>query len=418
MRDGILVSSPDLRPSLMSILKGLCEESLLDGLVTTLAFDRAKACGKIAASVCRILPKKIRSALERRFLPDYFKGRVDTLVYREILRLLAAASGNRILAHRVWLWSELEFDKQVARRFAGWYRCIYGMEHSSLETFRRQKASGGLCILRQVMAHGRVALEVTRSQLEAYKEYADERATFFLQDMHRSLDRKEEEYRLADLIMVNSNFVKDTFIKCGIDKDKIASVPTGCPGVAHTAARSGTGAQKLIFLFAGRLSLRKGLIYLIEAWRMLNAGNHAELWLVGQREVPEELLKKNISGIRYFGALSSSELPPLYARADVFVLPTLLEGLAYVVLEALSAGLPVITTRESGCGTFVNDGVNGIIVESADSQSLRSAMEWAIKNRARLPDMGKASLEQARSWTLEDSNRAHLKVIRDFLENK
>lgn len=418
LKEGILVFTPDLRPSLMSILKGLAEAHLLGLCITTLAIDGRTLTGKFMKMIRDILPRRYAKGIERRFLPDFLEGKNRFFSYGEILRLLANGLGNRIFAHRVWLWSEFEFDRKVAARYAGIYSCVYGMEHGSLFTFRRQKESGGFCLLRQVMAHGSAVIETFKRQIEEFPEYADSRSRFFLEDMSRALKRKEEEYRLADLIVANSEFVRDTFVRSGVEADKIAVIPTGCPAIQAASANSGRGSGKLIFLFAGRLSLRKGLPYLLEAWRMLGAQNSAQLWLAGEIEISQSLLKKSGEGIRYFGAVGPQELSDLYRKADVFVLPTLLEGLAYVVLEALSSGLPVITTRESGCGRLVEDGLNGVMVQAADAAALYKAFDWCLNNRKRLMDMGKASLDMALSWTQEDSNRRHLEVVRDFLDKR
>jgi len=417
MQKGILVSSVDLRPSLMSILKGLDESALLKEVVTTVAIDADSIFGRCIRAICSILPSNWKRGIERRFLPNFLRGKVQALYSCEIARLLAKGLGNEAFAHRVWLWAELGFDHQVAEHYSGLYSCIYGMEHSSLETFQKQKKIGGLCILRQVMAHGRRAVDVIKREINKFPEYAGAYGRYFQKDMQRALARKELEYQLADMIVVNSSFVKETFMQEGIEPEKIVVIPTGCPYCSHSPANAGGGNRPLVFLFVGRLSLRKGLTYLIKAWHLLKPGRAAELWLVGQAELPNNIFKGQ-EGIRYFKALSPSNLARIYRQADVFILPTLLEGLAYVLLEALSFGLPIITTKESGCGDFVQNGRNGLIIESADTDALCSAMAWCLEHREKLQDMGRVSLEQARAWAVEDSNRAHLMAVQHFLKEK
>jgi len=275
-----------------------------------------------------------------------------------------------------------------------------------------------LCILRQVTTHGRAVLDVIQREISKFPEYSGSYGRRFLSDIQRSLRRKEEEYRLADLIVANSDFVKDTFVQSGVRADKIVAIPTGCPDASGPPANSGRGSAGLIFLFVGRLSLRKGIPYLIQAWNLLKPQGRAELWLAGEREIPESIFKGKDSSMRFLGVLSASQLSRVYRRADVMVLPTVLEGLAHVVLEALSCGLPVITTRESGCGSLVQNGDNGFIIEASNVESLSQAMAWCLENRSKLVLMGTASMEKARSWTIEDSNRAHLLVIQEFLRGK
>lgn len=418
LKPGILVSAIDLRLSLSSILADLSRASLLAKVVTTIAINPDNLCGKSIQVLSRLLPKSLASGLKRRYLPDFLRGKVDTIYSRELLRLMVGKLEDQILSQRLWLWAELGFDRQVAARYSGIYACIYGMEHASFETFTRQKEKHGLCILRQVASHGRKTAEITKSELDKFPEYNDAFMRLFLQDMPRALLRKEKEYQLADLIVANSDFVKETFIVKGVPAEKIEVVPTGCPVRTGVLANAGRGEKPLVFLFVGRMSLHKGLHYLVQAWHLLKAGKNAQLWLVGAKELSNITLDDPGSGIRYFGVVTSEKLAEIYAQADVFVLPSLLEGLAYVLLEALSYGLPVITTRESGCGDFVQNGQNGFIVDSANAAALAQAMACCLEQRQELQKMGELSWEKARSWTSADSNRRHLEIIREFLEKK
>ena len=418
LKSGILVSSVDLRLSLSSILEDLCKASLLARVVTTVAINPDNLFGKSIEALARFLPRNWASGIKRRCLPDFLRGKVETIYSRELLRLLVSKLGNEILSQRVWLWAELGFDRQVAAKFSGIYTCIYGMEHGSCETFTRQKEKQGLCILRQVTAHGREPAEITKREIDKFPEYNDAFRRLFLKDMQRSLARKEKEDEFSDLIVANSNFVKETFVSRGVPAEKIVVVPTGCPTCPKVCANAGTDNKPLVFLFVGRMSLLKGLHYLIQAWYLLKAGKKAQLWLVGAKDLPNTKLQDSHAGIRYFGVLSPQGLAKIYARADVLVLPTLLEGLAYVLLEALSYGLPIITTRESGCGDFVQNGQNGFIVDAACADVLSQAMAWCLEHRQDLKKMGELSQQKARSWTTIDSNRTHLKAIREFLEKK
>lgn len=418
LKSGILVSSVDLRPSLSSILEDLSKVSLLARVVTTIAINPDNLFGKFLGIISRFLPAGWASGIKRRVLPDFLRGKVDAICFRELLRLLAGRLGNEFFSQRVWLWAELGFDRRVARTYGGIYTCAYGMEHSSCETFTRQKDARGLCILRQVTAHGREGAEVIKRETDKFPEYTDAFMHLCLKDIERSLSRKEKEYRMADLIVANSSFVKESFVSRGVPAEKIAVVPTGCPACADISANAGKGDKPLVFLFVGRMSLRKGLLYLVKAWRLLKAKEKAELWLVGSEELPKSVFHHPGDGIRYFGILSPQRLAEIYAQADVFVLPSLLEGLAYVLLEALSHGLPIITTRQSGGRDFVDNGQNGFIVDAANADALSEAMAWCLEHRQELKNMGHISRQKARSWTVIDSNRAHLEIIQEFLAKK
>jgi glycosyltransferase involved in cell wall biosynthesis len=406
------VVTQDLRSSLRSIMEGLNEVGLLKQVVTTIGLNPYGVWKKLSENPA--CPDQIRKGIQRRILPEFLKDKTEFLFFSEVIRILASKLVGNVTAHRVWRWAELNFDRQVAEKYAGRYQCIYGMEHSSLETFRRQKEKGGFCLLRQVMAHAKSVAAIHRRFKSANSEvpYYE----LMESEMDQIVARKEAEYELADLIVANSDFVRDSFIEAGIDAKKVIAIPTGCPEPSGRYARSGMGNRSLRFLFAGNLSYRKGIVNLLAAWKELNIGERAQLHLAGPIEM--QSLDLNLAGVQYHGALSFGELQKLYLETDVFVLPTMLEGLAHVILEALSVGLPIITTKESGCGALIQNQRNGLLIKSNDTQELQLALGWCLENREKLPHMGQESLLQAKNWSVADSNREHLRVIKDFLNAK
>ena len=192
-------------------------------------------------------------------------------------------------------------------------------------------------------------------------------------------------------------------------------MPTGCPSVDPIGSQSGRGTAPLRFLYVGTLSLRKGLPYLIEAWRQADLADHAELWIAGNPEFDIEPLIGGLSNIRYLGLLPKEVLRETYRQADVMLLPTLCEGLAHAVLEALAHGLPILSTRACGAGDLIVSGENGLIVAEADSSALAEALIEMTNKRANLPAMGARSAERARGWTVDDLNAAHLREVTEFI---
>jgi glycosyltransferase involved in cell wall biosynthesis len=228
-------------------------------------------------------------------------------------------------------------------------------------------------------------------------------------------ERKEKEYELADLVVANSIYVRDTFLEAGFPESRIVAIPTGCPAPVARGIVRKRKDDRFRFLCVGTVSLRKGIPFLLEAWKGLQGARHAELILAGPMDLANSEMLGRLDGVRWLGKLGKSDLDAEYAQADVFLAASLCEGLAHSLLEALSFGLPIITTRESGAGDFVEPGKNGLIVEAANSKSLRLAMESMMDRRADLQEMGRNSLDKARAWSVQDSNRAHLKALEAFL---
>jgi glycosyltransferase involved in cell wall biosynthesis len=159
---------------------------------------------------------------------------------------------------------------------------------------------------------------------------------------------------------------------------------------------------------------RKGLYYLLSAAAKLPA-NQVEVVLCGRGFIDHEL-------IRLFGSvnievkvgLSSQDLVSEMHKADVFVLPSLTEGFAHVILEAMSAGLPVITTSNTCGPDVVSEGVDGFIVPIRSTEMLAAKLDWCAIQKDQLFQMGQQAARKARQYTWN----AFRHKVRDFAVNQ
>ena len=395
-------------------MHGLAERDLIGRVATTISVPRA--LGRGIARVPWAGPR-LASLLRRREVPAFLDGVVDNIWAGELLRNSSSRFASDTMTDAIFNWAITRFDNIVSRRYAGRYRYVYGMDFSSAATFAAQKAKGGFCILRQVSPHFVTFAATLRRECERFPQLVTDYHRLILRDVDAHTSRRAAEHDLADLIVTNSDYVRDTFIQNGVSASKVIAVPTGCPSLDVIGARSGGGGGPLRFVYAGRLSLRKGFHYLMQAWRLAAFGDRAELWIAGSSELNMANEIAAQSNIRYLGALNSDTLADVYRKCDVMVLPTLSEGLAHVVLEGLSFGMPVITTVASGAGALVTNWDNGFIVPEADVEALSAAMASAVASRSGLMKMGQLSRERARAWTVADSNAEHARVIVEFLKS-
>jgi glycosyltransferase involved in cell wall biosynthesis len=189
--------------------------------------------------------------------------------------------------------------------------------------------------------------------------------------------------------------VKKSFVAQGIPAERIAVVPYGIDP-APMAKASTRDHNRFRVLYVGQIDIRKGLRYLIAAFEQLRHPNK-ELWIVGPTTSQTGIADLTLpTGTRFFGVLKGEELAQVYREANVFVLPTIEEGLALVLGEALSFGVPVVTTVNSGGDDLFTDGVEGFIVsirspdaiaerlqQLADQPELRMKMSLAAQARSR-----------------------------------
>jgi glycosyltransferase involved in cell wall biosynthesis len=199
---------------------------------------------------------------------------------------------------------------------------------------------------------------------------------------------EDDEHRLSDIIVVPSAFVSETLTSQGVPRAKIRVVPFGTDLSVFKPSEPRRPVGRVIFLFVGSLSARKGVPTLLEAWRAA-AMVDTELWLAGSGSLPRSEIAGLPAGVRLFGPQSRDQVAALMRAADVFVFPSFFEGLAQVQIEALASGLPVIGTRESGAGELVRDEHNGFVVPAGDAAALADRMKQLAgrpRDLARLRD--------------------------------
>ncbi len=189
------------------------------------------------------------------------------------------------------------------------------------------------------------------------------------------VERELRESEDADAVAVPTRFAADTFLAHGVPRDKVHVNPYGIDPARFPAPRPpSAGRHALRILFVGRVGLRKGIPWLLRAFASL--GRHAALELVGPVEKGMEtvLAGEPTEGVAMAGPLTREGLARAYARADIFCLPSIEEGLALVLLEAMAAGLPVVATDVSGAAELIRPEREGFVVPAGDARPLHDAL--------------------------------------------
>jgi starch synthase len=165
-------------------------------------------------------------------------------------------------------------------------------------------------------------------------------------------------------------------------------------------------------LFVGHLSQRKGIGYLLEAFRSLKLPN-AELVLMGGLAGGGQGLAKYRDSFRHVAPVPHAELPEYYQQADIFVLPSLYEGSALVIYEALASGLPVITTPNSG--SVVRDGMEGFVVPIRDARAVAEKIARLYEDRALCQATGAQARRRAEEFPWSAYRRRLAEFIRPLV---
>lgn len=205
-----------------------------------------------------------------------------------------------------------------------------------------------------------------------------------------------DDLRHADRVMVNSDFVKDTFLHQGWDPDRVEVLYQGLDDsffdlLQPPAEASLEGPLKLIF--AGAFEQRKGADHVAKALEALDDLDWT-LELVGP--IDEAMARKheaflNNPRVAVVGRVDRRELAARLSAADVFLFPSLAEGSARVVFEALACGCYAVTTKNSG--SIVEDGVHGALVQPEDPMTTVDALREAAADRGRIREIGRKNAD-------------------------
>jgi glycosyltransferase involved in cell wall biosynthesis len=217
---------------------------------------------------------------------------------------------------------------------------------------------------------------------------------------------KRRLVKAADAIVVPGQASAEYVRALGAERARVFVAPNAVDNGLYAACAgdrsSRTGPVR--FLFAGRLESGKGVLPLFDAWAGVAA--EAELTIVGdgslRERVRERVAHAAMPPVRALGHLDREGLAEEYARADVFVFPSVSDPWGLVINEAMASGLPIVTTTAPGAVVdLVADGDNGIVVAPFDAGALLAAMEDLARDPGRRRAMGERSAERIRTQTPE-----------------
>lgn len=188
----------------------------------------------------------------------------------------------------------------------------------------------------------------------------------------------------VDFVLSPSGFVTRSFLARGFQPEQILRnvypVNLSCFAPAREPRPV---ARPLTLVCTGSLSLRKGTPYLLEAFRLVRKKiPNARLLLTAavQDNVKPVLAQYRDLPIEWSPPLPHAQLAERLRGADIFLLPSLEDGFAQTVTEALACGLPAITTANTGASDLIQSGVNGEVVSIRDPQAIADAvLKWAEK---------------------------------------
>jgi glycosyltransferase involved in cell wall biosynthesis len=298
-------------------------------------------------------------------------------IYVMSLKLKMPSKISRYLA----FLSKLEQDR-MCRKYMDDCDVFIFYNGSGLNSSRLGRKHGVISIVEAVNSH-------VEYQEDLLREEHEKRGLIWIPFPENEKNRRLTEYREADYILLPSEFVKRSFISKGFSESKLLKVPYGFNrlNISDTFNIVKSKRDDFTILYVGSISVRKGVRYLIEAFKGLDCSKK-RLVIVGPNNNDGALEGVILTDeIVFTGVLKGLQLEETYKSADVFCLPSLEEGLALVLGEALSYGLPIIATCNTGADDIISDGVEGYIVPISDSESILNRLQSLVDNPEALEEM-------------------------------
>ena len=215
-------------------------------------------------------------------------------------------------------------------------------------------------------------------------------------------------YGQLDTVFVNSEEYRQSWIKHGLNPERLKILPRGLDtDLFHPARREPAFFEKfgacngeVRLLYVGRVSREKDLDLLAAAYRLLrDEGLPVQLFVVGHGPY-SDAFAKSLPEAFFTGYLRGNELAAAYASADIFVFPSTTDTFGNVILEAQACGLPVVVSDSGGPKELVQDKGNGLITKSHDVEDFARAIRALVTNPALRERMGKSARNSVvdRSW--------------------
>ncbi|CAO6124608.1 RfaG Glycosyltransferase [Candidatus Pelagibacterales bacterium] len=320
-------------------------------------------------------------------------------------KLFSKGYSNKILYLN--LWSAKLFANGIIKNGLKGAKYIYLQRNDSLEILREAKKKKIFTILEQNIAPASTELKELEKEYKTFKDWSE--SNYYESSYFRELlEREKKEHNLADIIVSPSNYVKQAIISENkISKQKIRVIEYGVDG-NKIFYRKIKKKNKLNILTVGNVSLRKGVQYTCQA--AMNLSNEMNFRIIGEINIFPKIINQFDNIIDFRGQVTKINLKAHYEWADIFLLPSLCEGSATSTYEAMTHGLPVICTKNTG--SVISNNKEGFIIETRNSNSIVEKLNYFNENRDKLLEFQKKSFLLSRNYTLRSYEDRFIQFIK------
>ena len=285
---------------------------------------------------------------------------------------------KKILGYNLRPWMK-QFDNFVFDKITSLIMrkadILYGFAGCSLLCGKKIKKNGGKYYLDRACPH----IEFQNNILINESHKTDIR---FFSANPKTYKRCINEYTEADKIITPSSYTQKTFLDRGFNENKVFIAPLiGKNEIRDIEISPISESDGITFAFIGENLLRKGITYVLEAWKMLDTNTHKliirtnSLDIYNNSKIKTLLNQDGIIVKEYY-----KDINDFYNEVDVLCLPSIDEGFGMVVLEAMSNGIPTIISKNVGASDLISDKANGMIVNPGNADEVYQVMKYFINS--------------------------------------
>lgn len=394
----ILISHPSGNSNVRAIANGFLTQGLLYQFHTSIAVFPNNFWHKISKL-------KGLGDISRRSFDSGLQAYTEAYPVKELGRMIASKLSLNSLTKsetgifcvdRVYQNLDKKISKKLKSAKKNGLTAVYAYEDGALETFIAAKKLGLECIYDLPIAYHTLLQELLHEEALRKSSWA-----FTLgggiNDSDQKLERKKKELELADTIVVASDFVRQSLPKWANEK-KIIQSPFGTPFSSNQFELEEKNInKKLRILFVGSMTQRKGLADLFDAMQLVDPSK-VELVVLGSLAAPLSFYSDQIK-FTYEPTRSHDKVLELMRSCDVFCLPSIVEGRALVIQEAMSQGLPIIITANTGAEDLIVDEETGFLVPIRNPEAIAEKINWFLTNRSKIFQMGKKAKQLADTYS-------------------
>lgn len=413
MSKGLLFSHPTGNANVRAALVGLLEAGILGEFHTTIASYPGNMWDVLGKS-------QWGRELKRRTYDDRLRSLTQQHPHRELGRMLS----NRLNLSQLGRHETGPFcidavyqsqDRIAARRLRTnpeSYSGVYTYEDGAAETLAAAKELNLKRIYDLPIAYWQTLRRLLNEEAERLPGW---KATLAggVNDSENKLSRKTKELELAEVVICPSQFVANSLPENVRKQKKVVVALFGSPAAGPAKVKAASASRKkLRVLFVGSMSQRKGLGDLFAAMKSLNRSD-VELVVMGSPATAMDFYAKEYNGFIHESTRPHAQVLELMRSCDVFCLPSIVEGRALVMQEAMSQGLPLVITPNTGGEDLIDEGTTGFLVPIRRADKIAEKISWFADNRSSLADMSRAAQLKAAKLTWEQYGQTIANAVLD-----